>query len=277
MFWPCLGVVVRCRQRKARPSDRWLRLLVGATVDQRRRSAAALYCATSSGDDARGPRPRAGEQLGQAVGEVARARTPRRWRRSRRPTTSGAAPPPAAPARCARWRRPRGRRPGARRTSRGSRCPGRRTRRRAGAARPAPRAAAGSTTRPISSASSRTAAARRLSPSSTPPPGVYQNRTSPGGTAGSVSRAPSSSTRPAGSRTTTRAVGRHAIGRLSHGRAAPGRRRSAPSAAAPPAGRDGGAAVRRSDSARRQRAIAAWSPESSTGGTSCPRQDAGRV
>src|SRR3954449_3287963 len=76
-----------------------------------------------------------------------------------------------------------------------------------------PSSSAGSTTSPISSASSRTAASRRLSPSSTPPPGVYQNSTSPGGTAGSVSRAPSSSTRPSGSSTTTRAVGRtHGFG-----------------------------------------------------------------
>src|SRR3954447_25413391 len=64
------------------------------------------------------------------------------------------------------------------------------------------------TTSPISSTSSRTAASRRLSPSSTPPPGVYQNRTCRGVAAGPVSRAPSSSTRPSGSRTTTRAAGR---------------------------------------------------------------------
>src|SRR4051794_41371970 len=74
-----------------------------------------------------------------------------------------------------------------------------------------PSSAAGGTTRPISSASSRAAAWRSDSPSSTPPPGVYQNSTSPGGTAGSTSREPNRRIRPEGSSTTTRADGRTQI------------------------------------------------------------------
>src|SRR4029450_6663974 len=50
----------------------WLRPLVGAPVEPRRRSAAALYCATCSADDARGPRPRALHQLFQSSRQLGR-------------------------------------------------------------------------------------------------------------------------------------------------------------------------------------------------------------
>src|SRR5512133_220644 len=53
---------VQTAEMPGRP-NRWLRLRDGAPVGWRRRSAAALYCATSSGDDARGPRPRTSQQL----------------------------------------------------------------------------------------------------------------------------------------------------------------------------------------------------------------------
>src|SRR3954454_1930299 len=58
VFWPLDGQADSGADsgKPGRPNQ-WLRLLVGAPVDRRRRTAAALYCATSSGDDARRSRP----------------------------------------------------------------------------------------------------------------------------------------------------------------------------------------------------------------------------
>src|SRR3954471_10143236 len=50
--------------------NRWLRPRGGATVDQRRRPAAALYCATSSGEEARRPRSRPPDQPGKQLGKL---------------------------------------------------------------------------------------------------------------------------------------------------------------------------------------------------------------
>src|SRR5689334_9575393 len=50
--------------------NRWLRLQDGAPVDGGRRSAAAPYCATSSGDDVGRPRNRAPDQLREPVAEL---------------------------------------------------------------------------------------------------------------------------------------------------------------------------------------------------------------
>src|SRR5688500_9323388 len=74
MFW------LSTRRRRSFRADsgmpgrpnRWLRPRDGATVEQRRRPAAALYCATRSGDDARGPRPRSLHQLFQCGRQLRR-------------------------------------------------------------------------------------------------------------------------------------------------------------------------------------------------------------
>src|SRR6476661_653360 len=67
------GLQSRCGQRYA-PAVRSgeLRSRSGATVEQRRRPAAALYCATSSGEEARRPRRGSPDQLGKQLDELGR-------------------------------------------------------------------------------------------------------------------------------------------------------------------------------------------------------------
>src|SRR3954470_16577367 len=72
MFWLSTraATFVQCRQRSTQPSES-----VAATPWRShrrpcRRSAAALYCATSSRNDARRPRPRTRDHLREDVGEL---------------------------------------------------------------------------------------------------------------------------------------------------------------------------------------------------------------